>query len=192
MPLPPATEESAVPATIVGGTNYFDLALLKIDASNLPNLSFADFREVGQGQIVVADRSPLGLNNSVTMGIVSSVARQANPDSPLVYVQTDAPINPGNSGGALVDVNGHLVGINTSMFTQSGGSEGIGFALPATTVKMVYENLRTRGYVGRRTIGVGIQPITPVLAKGLSLGSTNGLVICDVLPGKSGQQSGLK
>ena len=183
MPLPPATEESVLPATIVGGTNYFDLALLKIDASNLPTLSFADFREVGQGQIVVADRSPLGLNNSVTIGIVSSVARQANPDSPLVYVQTDAPINPGNSGGALVDVNGRLVGINTSIFSQSGGSEGVGFALPATTVKMVYENLRTRGYVGRRSIGVGIQTITPVLAKGLKLRSTNGLVVCDVLPG---------
>jgi len=123
MPLPPATEESALPATIVGGTNYFDLALLKINASNLPTLSFADFREVGQGQIVVAVGSPLGLNNSVTMGIVSSVARQANPDSPLVCVQTDAPINPGNSGGALVDVNGRLVGINTSIFSQSGGSE---------------------------------------------------------------------
>jgi len=89
-------------------------------------------------------------------------------------------------------VNGHLVGINTSIFTQSGGSEGVGFALPATTVKMVYENLRTRGYVGRRTIGVGIQPITPVLAMGLSLRSTNGLVICDVMPGTSGEQSGLK
>jgi len=152
MPLPPATEESVLPATIVGGTNYFDLALLRIDASNLPTLSFADFREVGQGQIVVAVGSPLGLNNSVTMGIVSSVARQANPDSPLVCVQTDAPINPGNSGGALVDVNGRLVGINTSIFSQSGGSEGVGFALPATTVKMVYENLRTRGYDWARQV----------------------------------------
>jgi serine protease Do len=192
VPLPPATEESELPATIVGGTEYFDLALLKIDASNLPTLSFADFRDVGQGQIVVAVGSPLGLNNSVTMGIISSVARQANPNSPLVYVQTDAPINPGNSGGALVDMNGHLVGINTSIFTQSGGSEGVGFALPATTVKMVYENLRTRGYVGRRSIGVGIQSITPVLAKGLNLGSTKGLVICDVMPDTSAERSGLK
>ena len=135
--------------------------------------------------------SPLGLNNSVTMGIISSVARQANPNSPLVYVQTDAPINPGNSGGALVDVNGNLVGINTSIISQSGGSEGVGFALPTTTVKMVYQNLRTKGYVGRRTIGVGMQPITPVLAKGLGLRSTNGLVICDVLPEGTGEQSGL-
>ena len=190
-PLPPTTEESALPATIVGGTDYFDLALLKVDASNLPTLSFADFRNIGQGQIVVAVGSPLGLDNSVTMGVISSVARQANPNSALVYVQTDAPINPGNSGGALVDVNGHLVGINTSIISQSGGSEGVGFALPATTVKMVYENLRTRGYVGRRTIGVGMQTITPVLAKGLGLRSTNGLVICDVLPEGTGEQSGL-
>jgi serine protease Do len=192
VPLPPATEESELPATIVGGTNYFDLALLKIDASNLPTLSFADFQDVGQGQIVVAVGSPLGLNNSVSMGIVSSVARQANPNSPLVYVQTDAPINPGNSGGALVDMNGHIVGINTSIFTQSGGSEGVGFALPATTVKMVYESLRTRGYVGRRSIGVGIQSITPVLAKGLNLRSANGLIVCDVMPDTSAERSGLK
>jgi serine protease Do len=188
----PMTEESAVLATIVGGTDHFDLALLKIDASNLPSLSFADFRKVGQGQIVVAIGSPLGLSNSVTMGVISSVARQANPNSALVYVQTDAPINPGNSGGALVDVNGFLVGINTSIMSQSGGSEGVGFALPASTVKMVYDNLRIRGHVGRRTIGAGIQVITPVLAKGLGLGSTNGLVICDVLPGSPGEQSGLK
>src|ERR1700730_15527947 len=192
VPLPPTTEESVLPATIVGGTDYFDLALLKIDASNLPNLLFADFREVGQGEIVVAVGSPLGLNNSVTLGIISSVARQPNPNSPLVYVQTDAPINPGNSGGALVDVNGRLVGINTSIFSQGGGSEGVGFALPAATVKMVYENLRTKGYVGRRSIGVGFQTITPVLAKGLRLAFTNGLVVCDVLPGTSGEQSGLK
>src|SRR5258708_7085651 len=163
VPSPPATEESVLPATIVGGTNYFDLALLKIDASNLPTLSFADFREVGQGQIVVAGGSPLGLNNSVTMGIIRSVARQADPNSPLVYVQTDAPINPGNSGGALVDVNGRLVGINTSIFTHSGGREGVGFALPATTRKRVYEKLRTKRYVGRRSIGGGNQTSTPTL-----------------------------
>jgi serine protease Do len=192
VPLRITIEESVLQATIVGGSDYFDLALLKVDASNLPNLSFADFREVGQGQIVVAVGSPLGLKNSVTMGIISSVARQVNPNSPLVYVQTDAPINPGNSGGALVDVNGRLVGINTSIFSQSGGSEGVGFALPVAMVKMVYENLRTKGYVGRRTIGVGFQPITPVLAKGLSLGSINGLLVCDVLPGTPGEQSGLK
>src|SRR3984893_15846542 len=192
VPLPPTTEESVLPATIVGGTDYFDLALLKIDASNLPNLLFADFREVGQGEIVVAVGSPLGLNNSLTMGIISSVARQANPDSPLVYVHTDAPINPGNSGGALVDVNGRLVGINTSIFTHSGGSEGVGFALPGPTVKMVYDSLREKGYIGRRGIGVATQPVTSVLAKGLNLRLARGLVVCDVLPGGPGEHAGLK
>ena len=126
------------------------------------------------------------------MGIISSIARQANPNSPLVYLQTDAPINVGNSGGALVDVNGKLVGINTSIFTHSGGSEGVGFALPAPTVKMVYDSLREKGYIGRRGIGVATQPVTSVLAKGLNLHLARGLVVCDVLPGGPGEHAGLK
>src|SRR5262249_51006454 len=122
--VPPVDEEAVLPATVVGLTDYFDLALLKVEATGLPSLPFADFHTVTQGQVVVAVGSPLGLDNSVTMGVVSSVARQARPDSPIVYVQTDAPINPGNSGGALVDVEGRLVGINTLILSQTGGNEG--------------------------------------------------------------------
>ena len=184
--------EEPVPAAVLGSSDYFDLALLKIDATNLPSLSFAKLSDIGQGQIVVAVGSPLGLDNSVSMGIISSIARQANPNSPLVYLQTDAPINVGNSGGALVDVNGKLVGINTSIFTHSGGSEGVGFALPAPTVKMVYDSLREKGYIGRRGIGVATQPVTSVLAKGLNLHLARGLVVCDVLPGGPGEHAGLK
>jgi serine protease Do len=191
MPLAAATEEP-IPAIVVGGSDYFDLALLKIDSTNLPSLSFASLEDIRQGQIVVAVGSPMGLDNSVSMGIVSSIARQANPNSPLVYLQTDAAVNQGNSGGALVDVNGHLVGINTSIFSHSGGSEGIGFALPAPTVKMVYDSIREKGYMGRRGIGVATQPITSVLARGLDLSSAHGLVVCDVLPGSSGEQAGVK
>ena len=110
---PPIPEQSVVPAKVVGMTDYFDLALLKIEAQGLPTLSFADFRKVAQGQLVVAIGSPQGFDNSATIGIISSVARQADGSSPIAYVQTDAPINPGNSGGALVDVDGNLIGMNT-------------------------------------------------------------------------------
>jgi serine protease Do len=192
LPLPPAAEQSMLPATIVGFTDYFDLALLKVDATDLPTLPFADFRTVTQGQVVLAIGSPLGLDNSVTMGIVSSVARQAKEGSPVVFVQTDAPINPGNSGGALVDVNGRLVGINTFIMSQTGGNEGLGFALPAPIVRLAYESLRQKGHVDRRIIGLGIQRISPTLARGLGLPRVYGLVVDDVLPGGPGDEGGVR
>jgi len=192
VPLPPAEEQSVLPATVVGLTDYFDLALLKVEATGLPSLRFADFRTVTQGQVVVAVGSPLGLDNSVTMGVVSSVARQAKPDSPVVFVQTDAPINPGNSGGALVDVSGRLVGINTLILSQTGGNEGLGFALPAPIVELAYRSLRQKGHVDRRVIGVAVQRITPTLAAGLGLPRAFGLVVCDLQPGGPGEAAGLK
>jgi serine protease Do len=113
--------------------------------------------------------SPEGLQNSVTLGIVSSVRRQPDPDQPMVYVQTDAPINHGSSGGPLVDLDGDVVGLNTFILSEGGGSEGLGFAIPAAAVKFVYEELRKYGYVHRTEIGVGVQEITPTLATGLGL-----------------------
>ena len=110
----------------------------------------------------------------------------------MVFVQTDAPINPGNSGGALVDLNGRLVGINTFILSQTGGSEGLGFALPAPIVELVYESLRTRGRVDRRVIGVAVQNITPVLAKGLGLPRAYGLVVRDLELRGPGEAAGLK
>ena len=190
---PPATaKQSVLPATVVGFTDYFDLALLKVEATDLPTLRFADFRTVSQGQVVIAVGSPLGLDNSVTMGVISSTARQVKPDSTVVFVQTDAPINPGNSGGALVDLDGRLVGINTLILSQAGGSEGLGFALPASIVSMAYESLRTKGYVDRRVIGAAVQTISPVLAKGLGLPRGYGLVVCDLEPGGPAEAAGLK
>jgi serine protease Do len=191
-PLSPGDEQAVLPATVVGFSNYFDLALLKVEARGLPTVALADIRTVRQGQVVIAVGSPLGLDNSVTMGIVSSTARQAKPDSPVAFVQTDAPINPGSSGGALVDLNGRLVGINTFILSQAGGNEGLGFALPASIVDLVYESLRTKGRVDRRVIGVSIQTITPVLAKGLDLPRGYGLVVCDLEPRGPGDTAGLK
>jgi serine protease Do len=190
--LAPPAQPSFLAATLVGQSEYFDMALLKVEATGLATLPFADFRQFRQGQLVLAIGSPLGLDNSVTMGVISSVARQARPDSPLVFVQTDAPVNPGNSGGALVDVEGNLVGINTLMISQTGGNEGMGFALPAPIVKLAYESLRRQGHIHRRVLGLGMQTITPTLARGLGLPVISGLIVCDVLPGGPGDQAGVR
>ncbi len=122
--LVPAGKERVVDARIVGVHKDTDLALIKIDVTGLPTLSLGTHRLVRQGQLVFAMGSPEGLENSVTMGVVSAVARQADPSRPMVYIQTDAPINPGNSGGPLVDSDGYVIGINTFILSQAGGSEG--------------------------------------------------------------------
>jgi serine protease Do len=126
-----ALRHALVDAKLVLADRDTDLALLKIEASGLPTLELSDSSDLKQGQLVLAFGSPLGFDNSVSMGIVSSVARQPDPNSPTIYVQTDAAINPGNSGGPLVDTRGRVVGINTLILTQSGGNEGIGLAIPS-------------------------------------------------------------
>ncbi len=154
-------------AKIVGIDDETDLAVLKIEEKNLPALPLGDSDALRQGQIVLAYGSPLGLENSVSMGIVSAVGRQLEIDDPMVYIQTDAPINPGNSGGPLVDTEGRVVGINTMILSQSGGNEGLGFAAPSNIVKTVFEQIRSGGRVRRGTIGVFAQTITPTLAAAL-------------------------
>jgi serine protease Do len=123
-------------ARIIGTAPEVDLAVLKVEATGLPALPLADYDALRQGEVVFAFGSPEGLRNSVTMGVVSAVARQPDLDSPMVYVQTDAAINPGNSGGPLVSVAGELVGINTYMLTVSGGNQGLGFAVPSAVVSV--------------------------------------------------------
>ncbi|MES1262536.1 MAG: trypsin-like peptidase domain-containing protein, partial [Acidobacteriota bacterium] len=149
-------------ATVVGTDREVDLAVLKIVSPRpLPVLQLADSDKLRQGQLVLAFGNPLGLENSVSLGVVSSVARQIKVDDPLLYIQTDAPINPGNSGGPLVDSEGNVVGINTFILSQSGGSEGIGFAIPSNVVNSVYQQIRKDGHVHRGEIGVTVQSITP-------------------------------
>lgn len=167
-------------ARLVVADRDTDLAVLKIEATGLPTLELADSSELKQGQLVLAFGSPLGLDNSVSLGIVSSVARQLDPDNPTIYVQTDAAINPGNSGGPLVDTNGHLVGINTLILTQSGGNEGIGLAIPSNVVRSVYHDIRREGHVHHHQIGVVARTITPALALALGLDRENGVIIEDV------------
>src|SRR6202011_857096 len=124
--------------------------------------------------------------------VVSSVGRQPDPARPMVYIQTDAPINPGNSGGPLVDTDGYVVGINTFILSQGGGSEGLGFAIPARIVDFVYRSLRKYGHVHRVEIGAGAQEITPTLADGLHLPQRWGVVVDDVKPDGPAAAAGLQ
>jgi serine protease Do len=179
-------------ARIVGFSKQIDLAVLKVEATGLPTLPFARYDHIHKGQVVLAFGSPQGLENSVSFGLVSSVLRQPDPDDPLVYIQTDAAINPGNSGGPLVDVDGNVVGIDTFIYTQSGGNEGIGFAIPSGIVRYAYEQIRKYGRVRRRTIGADLQSLTPDLAKGLGLSNEVGVIVSDVYPGTSAERAGLK
>jgi serine protease Do len=179
-------------ARLIGTHKDTDLALLKIDEKDLPTLPLATQQRPRVGQMVFAIGSPEGLQNSVTMGVVSAVARQADPDKPLTYIQTDAPINPGNSGGPLVDMNGSVVGINTFILSQGGGSEGLGFAIPARIVDFVYHSLRQYGHVHRTEIGATAQEITPSLADGLKLAQHWGVIIADVKPDGPAAAAGLQ
>ena len=186
-----AGPENILPAHIVGVAREFDLALLKVDNVTLAALPLAAYRNIRQGEIVLAFGSPEGLRNSVTLGVVSSVARQTDPDSPMVYVQTDAPINPGNSGGPLVNVEGEVVGVNTFILTQSGGNEGLGFAIPSSLVNVTYRQLRKYGHIHHREIGLGIQAINPTLAAGMNLPQKSGVIVSDVLPGSPSMAAGI-
>lgn len=179
-------------AKIVGIDRESDLAVLKIDRTDLPFLEFGDSEELRQGQVVLAFGNPLGLSNSVTLGVVSSTRRQIKTDDPMSYIQTDAPINPGNSGGPLLDADGRVVGINTFILSQSGGSEGIGFAIPSNVVHSVVEQLRKEGHVHRGQIGVYAQTITPRLAAALDLPQDWGVVLGDVEPDSPADKAGLQ
>jgi serine protease Do len=200
LPLPMGDSAGQVPvgkrrileARLIGTHKETDLALLKIDETDLPTLSLLSQQRPHVGQLVFAIGSPEGLQNSVTMGVVSALARQPDATKPLTYIQTDAPINPGNSGGPLVDMNGAVIGINTFILSQSGGNEGLGFAIPARVVDFVYHSLRKYGHVHRVEIGAVAQEITPTLAEGLHLTQRWGVIVVDVKPDSPAAAAGLQ
>ena len=179
-------------ANVVGIDRQTDLAVIRVDRNDLNPLPLGDSDALHQGQLVMAFGNPLGLENSVSMGVVSSVARQIKPDDTMIYIQTDAPINPGNSGGPLVDSDGRIMGLNTFILSQSGGSEGLGFAIPSNIIRSVYQQIRQEGHVHRSEIGVLAQTITPQMATGLQLPQDWGVLLSDVDPGGPGAIAGLK
>jgi serine protease Do len=181
-----------LPAKVVGFSKQIDLAVLKIEAIDLPTIPIGSYIQLHKGQIVLAFGSPEGLENSVSFGLVSSVLRQPDPNNPMVYIQTDAAINPGNSGGPLMDLDGNMVGINTFIYTKSGGNEGIGFAIPGGIARYAYGQIRKYGRVRRRTIGVDLQTLTPDLAQGLGLKVEFGVIVSDVPPDSEAEHAGLK
>jgi serine protease Do len=187
-----STHRRIFEAKVIGSQPDVDLALLKIEATGLPVLSLEKVRPAKQGELVFAIGSPNGLDSSVTMGVVSAAERQVENAYPMAFIQTDAPINPGNSGGPLVDAEGTLLGINAFILTRSGGSEGLGFAIPAETVKFVYDSLRKYGRVRRIEVGILSQGITPELAAGLQLPRDWGVVVSDVDPDGAAKAAGVE
>jgi serine protease Do len=178
-------------AKIVGSDRSLDLALLKIEAAGLKPLPFGNSVDVKQGQFVLAVGSPLGMENSISLGIVSSSSRQLSEDDPRIFIQTDAPINPGNSGGPLVDVQGRLVGINTFIVSQSGGGEGVGLAIPSDVVQYVYTSIRKDGRVHRGQIGVFARTITMPFALAFKLEPESGVLVEDVIPDGPADNAGI-
>jgi serine protease Do len=184
--------ERTVAATLVGMDRESDVAVIKVDAEKLTALELGDSSKLRQGQFVVAMGSPLGLQNSMSFGIVSALRRYLKAEDPMYYIQTDASINPGNSGGPLLDLEGHVVGINTMIFTQSGGNEGIGFAIPSQVVGKIYRELREHGHVHRGSIGVIPQTIDAGIAAGLGLKRDWGVILSDIRPDSAAAAAGLQ
>ncbi len=178
---------------LVGTDPKSDLAVIKIPASNLPTIPWGDSTRLEVGEYVLAVGNPFGLNQTVTMGIVSAVGRAnvgiADYED---FIQTDAAINPGNSGGALVNVRGELIGINTAIFTRSGGYMGIGFAVPSKMAKTVIDSLISKGKVVRGWLGVTIQEVSPELAKQFGLKEARGALVSDILEGSPAEKAGVK
>ena len=181
-----------LPARIVGVSSEIDLALLKVEGLKAPALPLASYRDLRQGETVFAFGSPGGLRNTLTHGLVSAVARQTDPDSPLIYIQTDAPINPGNSGGPLVNVRGEVVGVNTFIMSQSGGNEGLGFAIPSATTRTVFRQLKQYGQLRRQEVGMSLQTITQPMAASLGLDRDSGVIVSDVWPNGPAEAAGVR
>ena len=181
-------------AEVVGADAFTDLAILRIEAENLPIIQFGDSDQLKVGQWVMAFGSPLSaeLANTVTTGIVSAVGRYSSTGTSVQnYIQTDAAINPGNSGGALVNLNGDLVGINTAIFTRTGGYQGIGFAIPVKTVQRISEQLIESGSVKRARLGVNYGPAAPALRQALDLPS-GAATVANVVEGSAADKAGIK
>lgn len=186
-------DRSTFKGNIVGADSKTDLAIIKIDAHDLQTLSWGDSEKLQVGEFVLAVGSPYGLSNTVTMGIISAVGRAnvgiADYED---FIQTDAAINPGNSGGPLVNIHGDLIGINTAIFSRTGGYQGIGFAVPCNMVRLIMDQLIQKGKVIRGWIGVTIQELTPELSKRFGLRKTRGALVSDVTKNSPASRAGIR
>jgi serine protease DegQ len=182
-----------LPAKIVGTDPESDLALLKVEATDLPSITFASTDKLDVGDVVLAIGNPFGVGQTITQGIVSALGRNhLGINTYENFIQTDASINPGNSGGALIDTAGNLVGINSAIYSRNGGSMGIGFAIPISIAKQVMEQIAKEGTVTRGWVGVEAQNLTPELADSFALPSAKGALIAGVLPNSPAHNAGLK
>lgn len=182
-----------LPAKVVGTDPETDLAVIKVDAEKLPFITFAAPDTLDVGDIVLAIGNPFGVGQTVTQGIVSALGRNHLGINTFEnFIQTDASINPGNSGGALIDAEGNLVGINSAIYSRSGGSMGIGFAIPASLAKQVMEQIATNGSVTRGWIGIEAQDVTPELAESFKLSKVQGSLIAGVLRESPADIAGIK
>ena len=180
-------------AKVVGNDPETDLAILKVDAQDLPAITLAQAENLRVGDVVLAIGNPLGVGQTVTMGIVSALHRTGLAINTFEnFIQTDAAINQGNSGGALIDSSGNLVGINTAILSQTGGSIGIGFAIPVSTAKQVMEQLIATGAVTRGWVGVELQELTAELADSFKLGTSEGVLVAGVQRGSPADRAGIK
>jgi serine protease Do len=178
-------------ARIIGTDAQIDLAVLKVDLDNVTPLQFGDSDKVRVGQIVMAIGNPFGLDESVTQGIISAKDRRAMNDSEVEFFQTDTAINPGNSGGPLVNIRGEVIGINTAIYSESGGNQGIGFAIPSNVVRAAMKSIISKGRVIRGYLGVAIQVVTPDIAEQFKLTDARGALVTDVTPGSPAEKAGI-
>jgi len=180
-------------AKVVGTDPETDLALIKINLPDLPAITLGHVENASVGDVVLAIGNPFGVGQTITMGIISALGRNHLDINTFEnFIQTDAAINPGNSGGALIDTNGNLIGINSAIFSQNGGSLGIGFAIPVSTVKSVMDGIITNGHVIRGWIGVEPQEITPDLAENFGVKEKEGTLIAGVIRGGPADKAGVK
>ena len=180
-------------ARVIGSDPETDLAVLKIDLKNLPAITIGRSDSLRIGDIALAIGNPFGVGQTTTMGIISATGRnQLGLNNYEDFIQTDAAINPGNSGGALVDANGNLTGINTAIFTKSGGSQGIGFAIPINLAMEVMKSIIEHGQVIRGWLGIEVQPLTPDLAESFGLSGRPGIVVAGIFRDGPAQKAGLQ
>ena len=183
----------SLPARVVGADPETDLAVLKIDTNDLPGITFAEAESLKVGDWVLAVGNPFGVGQTVTAGIVSALGRtHLGINTFENFIQTDAAINPGNSGGALVDAAGNLVGINSAIYSRTGGSQGIGFAIPVSIARRVMEQIIKSGSVTRGWVGIEVQDLTPELAESFSLKAAQGALIAGVLNGGPADAGGIR